>query len=137
MTATKTDQQGVRIDKWLWAARFFKTRGQAQQAVRGGRIEVNGQAIKPARPLRIGDQLIIGKGELKYEVTVLGLSERRLSAPQAQALYEESAASQARRHQQIETRRLERAGAVEPKRRPEGRQRRQLRDLQRRSGLDD
>ena len=124
----------VRIDKWLWASRFFKTRGQAQQAVRGGRIELNDQPVKPARTVRIGDQLIIGKGELKFEITVLGLSERRLSAPQAQALYEESDASVQQREQQQAQRRLERAGVRQPNRRPEGRQRRQLRDIQRRSG---
>src|SRR5512139_2304392 len=83
----------VRVDVWLWAARFFKTRSLAKQAIGGGKVQLNGGACKAARPVRPGDRLIVRRGEEAMEVEVLGLSEQRGPAPVAQALYRESEAS--------------------------------------------
>lgn len=84
---------GVRIDKWLWAARFFKTRSLAARACELGRIESNGQAVKPAREVRVGDLLRIKNPSGEFQIEVLGLSEMRGPAPVAQALYQETDAS--------------------------------------------
>jgi len=80
----------LRIDKWLWAARFLKTRSLAADAVGGGKVEVEGERVKPARLLKIGDRLTIRIGPYAWNVTVLGLSDRRGPAPEAQKLYAES-----------------------------------------------
>ncbi len=121
----------LRIDKWLWAARFFKTRGLAQDAVEGGRVRFvlsgnPGDRIKPSREVRLGDVLHIQVGDLIWTVTVLGLSDKRGPAPVARQLYEESAESVAARLAQIEAKR----GQVEPgssiKGRPTKKDRRQI-----------
>ena len=92
------DEAGkLRIDKWLWAARFFKTRSLAAQAVDGGKVHCNGDRVKPARVLRVGDQLRIRQGPFELSVTVLKLSERRGPASEAVLLYEESPESLAAR----------------------------------------
>ncbi len=96
----------VRIDKWLWAARFFKTRGLAQDAIDSGRVLVAGERIKPARVVRPGDMLTVRIGDSEQQVKVLGVSERRGPAPQARLLYEETEASQLARAEQAELRRL-------------------------------
>jgi ribosome-associated heat shock protein Hsp15 len=95
-----------RIDKWLWAARFFKTRSLAAAAVDGGRVKWNGQQVKPARELRPGDELEISAGELRWTVIVRGVNAQRRPAPEARLLYEETAESAARRLQLEEIRRL-------------------------------
>jgi ribosome-associated heat shock protein Hsp15 len=95
-----------RIDKWLWAARFFKTRSLAAAAVDGGRVKWNGQHVKPARELKPGDELDIVAGELRWTVVVRGVNAQRRPAPEARLLYEETADSAARRLQQQEIRRL-------------------------------
>ncbi|MBI3093676.1 MAG: RNA-binding S4 domain-containing protein, partial [Rhodocyclales bacterium] len=95
-----------RIDKWLWAARFFKTRSLAAAAVDAGKVRWNGQTVKPARELKPGDELEIAAGELRWTVVVRGLNAQRRPAPEARLLYEETAASQARRLQLEEIRRL-------------------------------
>lgn len=95
-----------RIDKWLWAARFFKTRSLAAAAIEGGRVRWNGQTVKPARDLKPGDELEITVGESRWTVIVRGLNGQRRPAPEARLLYEETAASIARRRQQEEIRRL-------------------------------
>jgi ribosome-associated heat shock protein Hsp15 len=81
--------EDVRLDKWLWAARFYKTRSLAQAACQGGKVDVNGQAAKPSRPVRIGDRLRITIGEWRRELVVHGLDDRRGPAPQARLLYED------------------------------------------------
>jgi ribosome-associated heat shock protein Hsp15 len=81
--------ESVRLDRWLWAARFYKTRGLAHDACAGGKVDVNGQAAKPSRAVRITDRLRITQGEWRRELVVKGLSERRGPAPEAQALYED------------------------------------------------
>jgi ribosome-associated heat shock protein Hsp15 len=115
----------VRIDKWLWAARFFKTRSMAQQAVRGGHVEVNGRAVKPSRAISVGDRLRITRGETVFELRVDALSERRGPAAQARTLYTESEDSVRRREQRAEQRRLQQRDG--PDRRPDKRERRRIR----------
>ena len=96
----------VRIDKWLWAARFFKTRSLAADAVDRGRVRLDGQAVKPARSVKIGEVYDVDNGSDRWEVTVLGLSGTRGSATLARTLYEETAASIERRDRNAEARRL-------------------------------
>lgn len=117
----------VRIDKWLWAARFFKTRSQASQAVSGGHVTLNGNRVKPARTVQIGDMLVIRWDYLEFTVRILELSERRGPATVARTLYEESADSVARREQLVEERRLLRLQGNPPERRPEKHERRKIR----------
>ncbi len=106
MTAVDPVLPEVRIDVWLWAARFFKTRSLAKQAVGGGKVELNGGPCKAARPVRVGDRMIVRRGEETMEVEVLGLSEQRGPAPVAQALYRESEASRVAREAARANRRL-------------------------------
>ena len=87
----------LRIDKWLWAARFFKTRGLAVEAVDAGRVSVNGERAKPAKAVKPGDTLAIRRPPFEHAVKVLGVSERRGPAAEAQKLYEETPESRARR----------------------------------------
>src|SRR4051812_6733740 len=80
----------VRVDLWLWAARFFKTRSIAKQAIEAGRIEIAGQPMKASRAVRVGEQLVVRRGEEVFVVDVLGLADKRGSAAVAQALYRET-----------------------------------------------
>ncbi len=96
----------LRIDKWLWAARFFKTRSLAQQAVEGGRVRLDDERVKSSRELRLGDRLVIQVGELEWHITVLQLSERRGPAPVARLLYQEEEASRLARERRVEEKRL-------------------------------
>ncbi|KRE89503.1 RNA-binding protein [Frateuria sp. Soil773] len=122
-----SESQAVRVDVWLWAARFFKTRSLAKQAIDGGRIDVNGGGCKPAKALRVGDRLEIGRGEERWQVEVLALSDKRGPASAAQALYRETEASRIAREAAREQRRLVGAGA--PPKRPDKQARRELRRL--------
>jgi ribosome-associated heat shock protein Hsp15 len=117
----------VRADVWLWAARFFKTRSLAKQAIDGGKVQLNDASCKPAKAVSVGDRLRIGRGEERLEVEVLGLSEQRGPAPQAQALYRESEASLAAREAAKAQRKL--VGAMAPPTRPDKHARRELRRL--------
>ena len=90
-------EDSVRLDKWLWAARFFKTRALASAAVSGGKVHSNGQSLKPSRAVRQGDRFEIRRGFECFEVVVTGLSERRGPASSAQSLYHETDSSVARR----------------------------------------
>jgi ribosome-associated heat shock protein Hsp15 len=119
----------VRLDKWLWAARFFKTRSLASQAVRGGKIEINGASPKPSRLVRVGDRLRISRGELVFEVIVEQLGERRVSAPLAREMYAETEAGRKARERQLERLRQERVAGEGAAVRPDKRQRRQIRRL--------
>jgi ribosome-associated heat shock protein Hsp15 len=116
----------VRLDKWLWAARFFKTRSLATDAVDSGRVKLGGDHVKPARALRVGDRLLIDNGSDRWEVLVLGLSDVRAAAPIARTLYEETAASVAARAAAAERHRLFREPGADIKGRPTKRDRRQL-----------
>jgi len=116
----------TRVDKWLWAARFFKTRAAAQQAIAGGRVKLNGERVKPAREIKTGDTLVIHIGGYEWLVTVARLSERRGSASVARALYEEDPSGHTRRQQQVANRRLMAEPAAERHGRPTKRERRRL-----------
>lgn len=107
----------VRVDKWLWAARFFKTRSLATDAAEGGRVQVNGLRAKPAKEVRIGDRVEVSIGDMLWELHIEGLSDKRGPAPEARKLYRESEASTARREQAMENRRLQ----VEPSQEIHGR----------------
>jgi ribosome-associated heat shock protein Hsp15 len=89
----------TRVDKWLWAARFFKTRALAAEAIAGGKVQVNGERVKRARPLQIGDEIRIRQGPYEQQIVVRALSGRRGPAAQAAQLYEEKAESRAAREQ--------------------------------------
>jgi len=114
----------MRLDKWLWAARFFKTRSLASQAIEQGRVKLAGERVKPAREVRPGDRLDLHVGDADWTVTVRALSMQRGPAPVAQALYEESPASHARRQQQASERKLAASPAAAIKGRPTKRDRR-------------
>jgi len=127
------DQEKVRIDKWLWAARFFKTRSLAAKAVSGGHVHLNGSRVKPARPVQIGDELVIRRGEVEFTVHILALGDRRGPARIARTLYEETESSIAAREAAREERRLIRAAAVRPAKRPDKRDRRRIREFLRKA----
>ena len=117
----------VRIDKWLWAARFFKTRSLAAEAIGGGKITLNGERAKPAKPVKLGDEIRVQLGQFQHVVTVRGLSERRGPASVAQTMYEETEASRAARARLAEQLRMAPAGLVyEEKGRPTKRDRREI-----------
>ncbi|HSH29566.1 MAG TPA: S4 domain-containing protein [Thiohalobacter sp.] len=120
---------GVRIDKWLWAARFFKTRNLATEAVSGGKVHLNDGRVKPSRALSIGDRLRIRKGELEFRVEVTALSERRGSAREAEKLYAEDPDSIAAREARRDERRLLHKAAPQPHGRPDKKARREWRRL--------
>jgi ribosome-associated heat shock protein Hsp15 len=119
----------MRLDKWLWAARFFKTRSLAQQAIESGRVKLNDERIKPSHGLKLEDSVAVRVGELEWQVRVKGLSEKRRPAQQARKLYEETEASRAERERRIDLRRYSREPAAEMKGRPTKRDRRRLEDL--------
>jgi len=119
----------VRLDAWLWAARFFKTRALAKQAIERGRVEVGGSVCKPSYVVMPGDALRITRGEEKFEVEVTGLAHKRGSVASAQTLYRESDASIKAREAAREQRRAERAGYRPPPKRPDKRARRLIRAL--------
>ena len=122
----------IRIDKWLWAARFFKTRTMAAQAVAGGKVHLNGARIKPARLVQPDDELRIRRGELEFWVTVLALLDKRRPAKEAQLLYEESEESILQREQHKKKKRLEAADRMYgPVKRPDKRARRKIRSFTR------
>src|SRR5262245_15386805 len=116
----------MRLDKWLWAARFFKTRNLAQGAVAGGKVKLGGERVKPAKELAMGDQLTIRIGEFEWAITVKALSDKRGPAEVARKLYEEDEESRARRTAQVTDRRAHAAVWGERKGRPTKRDRREL-----------
>jgi ribosome-associated heat shock protein Hsp15 len=119
----------LRLDKWLWAARFYKTRSLAQQGIERGHVRLEGERVKPAHALKIGNSLSVRKGDLEWSVTVRGLSERRGPASEAQTLYEETAQSRAERERRMDLRRLSPEPAASIKGRPTKRDRRRLEEL--------
>ncbi|MCC7248123.1 MAG: RNA-binding S4 domain-containing protein, partial [Lysobacter sp.] len=116
-------------DQWLWAARFFKTRSLAKQAIETGKVEVGGQRAKASRTVRVGDALRIARGDEIFEIEVSALSDRRGSAAVAQTLYAETEASKARRAETLATLRAARAGYQPPGTKPDKRARRLIRAL--------
>jgi len=132
MTGAGDDAGTMRIDKWLWAARFFKTRAIAADAVDGGKVHLNGERVKRAKNVRVGDELQIRQGPYESRVVVRDLSERRGPATEAATLYEERAESVAERERMQEQRRLEAARIAHDAGRPNKRERRQIDELRRR-----
>lgn len=120
------NDEDIRLDKWLWAARFFKTRQLAVEAINGGRVQVNGQRAKPGRAIRPGTRLSIHKGTLEWDIEVLGLSRQRLCASEAALLYAEEEESRLRRQELARERRELGVGAGRPGERPTKRDRRQI-----------
>lgn len=116
----------MRIDKWLWAARFFKTRSLAVQAVDSGKVSLNGERCKPAKEIHLGDALRVRAGETEWQVIVRELSDKRGPASAAQKLYEETADSRIRREEQAALRKLAGEPAREIRGRPTKRNRRLL-----------
>ena len=116
----------VRIDKWLWAARFYKTRSLATDAINRGKVRVAGDAVKPAKDIKIGDTLHLQHGEHAIDCIVMGLADVRRGAPEAKLLYEETAASQAKREAANAQKKLAPEPAAQLHGRPTKRQRRDL-----------
>ncbi|MGE5492501.1 MAG: RNA-binding S4 domain-containing protein [Actinomycetota bacterium] len=116
----------MRLDKWLWAARFFKTRSIASDAVDGGKVKVNGANAKPAKDVKVGDRLLIRAGEQDWEVVIQGLNEQRRPASEAQLLYRETPESIERRTKAAELKKMAPMPGAEEKGRPTKRDRRQL-----------
>lgn len=116
----------LRIDKWLWAARFYKTRALATEAVNGGHVHVEGSRVKPSREIKVGDHLQINKTPYTFELTVMGLNAKRGPAKLAQSLYEENESSRQKREEIAAMRRMERASNPAPDRRPDKRERRKI-----------
>jgi len=121
----------ARIDRWLWAARFYKTRTAATDAVAGGRVHLNGARVKPAKDVRPGDTLDVTIGDTRREVVVVALAERRGPASVAQSLYEETPDSIARREQRAADRRFARPLGADLGARPKKQDRRRLEALRR------
>jgi ribosome-associated heat shock protein Hsp15 len=120
------DGDAQRLDKWLWAARFFKTRPLAVEAINGGKVQVDGQRAKPGRAVRPGARLIVHKGELEWQIEIMALAKQRRPASEAALLYQEDEKSRAKRQALVQERRE--AGAQPPtlRGRPTKRDRRQL-----------
>lgn len=116
----------VRIDKWLWAARFFKTRSLATDAVDGGKVQINGLRVKPAKDVKIGDRVELVLGDMNWELSVTGLSEKRGPATEARKLYQETEASAAGRQKVLDERHLRVEPSLEIHGRPTKRDRRQI-----------
>ena len=117
----------LRIDKWLWAARFFKTRSLATAAIHAGHVKLNGHTVKPARELRIGDTLDVAVGDAVWTLVVAGLNEQRRPASEAQQLYTETEQSRAQREAAREARRLAPTPGSDLRGRPTKKDRRKIR----------
>jgi len=133
MTPTD-DNERMRLDKWLWAARFFKSRSLATEAINGGKVHLDGARVKPSHGVRPGDRLRIRRGEMEWTVDVVALAARRGPASEAQKLYRETEASLAARERQREERRLAAAAAPRPDHRPDKRARRRIIRFTRKGG---
>ena len=129
--ATDGDLQAVRLDRWLWAARLFKTRSLAAEAIGGGNVQVNGARVKRAKPLQVGDTVRIRKPPFEYVLEVRGLSEHRGPASLAQTLYEETSESAGNRERLRQQLRSQPTAAYKGKGRPTKQDRRRIERLKR------
>jgi len=116
----------VRIDKWLWATRFFKTRALARDAIKGGKVQLNGSRVKPGRTIESGNHLTIRRGDDEYSITVIDIGDRRVSASLALLKYEEDESSRIRREALAEQRKAQHQARADRQRRPDKRQRREI-----------
>lgn len=128
-TNGETMRETMRLDKWLWAARFFKTRSMATKAINGGKVHLNGNRVKAAHGVSVGDLLRITIGFMEFNVSVLSLAKMRRPAKEARLLYSESAESIEARQAQRDLRRLAGAGYTAPARRPSKRDRRKIKSF--------
>lgn len=119
----------IRIDKWLWTSRFFKTRPLASEAVNGGKVHLNGQRVKAGRMVKTGDLLSIQKDSVLFEITITAINNTRRPAKEASLTYDESVQSRLRREQEQENKKLASAMRPAPQRRPDKREREQLRQI--------
>src|SRR5258708_33052814 len=126
MDDDKNHAADIRVDKWLWAARFFKTRSLAAEAVSGGKIEINGERAKPSRVVRIGDKVGIRRGPYEWTIIVKDASRLRGSAPQAQQLYEENGENRRKRETAIAQLKLQRPPELDVPGRPSKKDRRAI-----------
>ena len=129
MIRLRIEETKVRLDKWLWAARFFKTRNQAKQAIEGGKIHVNGSRAKASRHVEIADTIEISKDKQLFTIKAVAVTEYRSKAEIAQSLYRETTESINERERQFARQRMERAGLKLPNLRPSKKGRRELRRL--------
>lgn len=120
----QTEQENVRLDKWLWAARFYKTRTLAKEMIDGGKVHYNGQRTKPNKSVEIGDKIKLRQGNDEKEVLVLALSSQRRGAPEAQKLYQETEQSLIQREKMALARKMN--AMPNPERRPNKKERREL-----------
>ena len=125
-SAAQSDSQTLRLDKWLWACRFYKTRALAKEMIEGGKVHYNGQRCKASKTVEPGATVKLAQGTDEKIVVVLGLSEKRLSAPLAQALYEETADSIEQRLKRAELRKTNSLFAPHPETKPDKKERRKL-----------
>ena len=116
----------VRLDKWLWAARFFKTRALARDMVQGGKVQYNGRRVKPSKTVELGAMVKVPQGFDFKEIIILGIEEKRQGSPKAQAMYEETADSQARRETNTEARKAQAFHSPRPENKPDKKQRRKI-----------
>ncbi|WP_438971946.1 RNA-binding S4 domain-containing protein [Methylophaga sp.] len=126
MTKQDTGSESQRLDKWLWAARFYKTRSLAVEAINGGKVYLNGQRAKPSRTIRIDDKLTISKPPYEFEIIIAGLNLQRRPAVEAQTLYQETTESQEKRALLREQIKNEPLGFRQQKGRPSKRDRRHI-----------
>ncbi len=122
-------QEKLRIDKWLWAARFFKTRSLAAKAVNGGKVRLNGSRVKAARGVTVGNQLSITRGNIEFNIQIMALNSYRRPAIEAQLLYEEDGESIRAREEQRQLRRLFNASHSTPATKPNKRDRRKIKEF--------
>lgn len=118
--------QGLRLDKWLWASRFFKTRKNATEAINGGKVHLNSARVKPSRTVKVGDMLDITREGFRYHVEVLDLNDKRRPAKEAQLLYSEDEDSIHKREQDRELRKLNSASVHQSDKKPNKKERRQM-----------
>lgn len=124
-----TDSSPVRLDKWLWAARFYKTRSLAKDAVEGGKVHYNDARAKPSRTVEVGAKVRLRQGWDEMTVVIEAISDKRRGAPEARLLYSETAASIEQREQRARQRKAEQATRIAPDHRPSKKERRDIRRL--------
>ena len=126
MQKNPDESKSVRLDKWLWAARFFKTRSIARDAVQSGKVQYNGQRSKPGKIVELGASIKVPQGFDLKDLVVLQVKEQRLGAPHAQLMYQETQASETQRASNAEARKLSAFHSPKPDHRPDKKQRRQI-----------